>query len=75
MITSDNNLLVIRIFITTNDKFSEDIDLVQIRSEPIKETIKRLQERLRFIDNSSVVDPRRNNNTIKFRFSSEFPPV
>src|SRR5665647_1502466 len=64
-----------KLYLHPQPRYSEDIDLVQIRSEPIKETIKRLQERLRFIDSSSVVDPRRNNNTLKFRFSSEFPPV
>src|SRR5674476_1673571 len=64
-----------KLYLHPQPRYSEDIDLVQIRSEPIKETIKRLQERLRFIDGSSVVDPRRNNNTLKFRFSSEFSPV
>lgn len=48
---------------------------MQIRPEPIKETIKRLQKQLNFIDDKSVVDPRKNNNTIKFRFESEFSPV
>ena len=71
----DNDLLVIRKLITSCDNFSEDIDLVQIRPEPIKETIKRLQKQLSFIDASSVVDQRKNNNTLKFRFESEFPPV
>lgn len=56
-------------------RYSEDIDLVQIRPEPIKETIQRLQQQLSFIDANSVVDQRRNNNTLKFRFISEFPPV
>jgi predicted nucleotidyltransferase component of viral defense system len=56
-------------------RYSEDIDLVQIRPEPIKETIQRLQQQLSFINASCVVDQRRNNNTLKFRFISEFPPV
>lgn len=64
-----------KLYLHPQPRYSEDIDLVQIRSEPIKETIKRLQQRLQFIDSASVVDPRRNNNTLKFRFSSEFPPV
>ena len=42
-----------KIYLHPQPRYSEDIDLVQIRSEPIKETIKRLQERLRFIDSSS----------------------
>jgi len=64
-----------KLFLHPQPRYSEDIDLVQIKPEPIKETIQRLQERLSFIDTSSVVDQRRNNNTLKFRFNSEFPPV
>lgn len=64
-----------KLYLHPQPRYSEDIDLVQIRPEPIKETIQRLQKRLSFIDKSSVVDPRKNNNTLKFRFESEFPPV
>ena len=64
-----------KLFLHPQPRYSEDIDLVQIRQEPIKETIKRIQKQLNFIDTKSVVDPRKNNNTIKFRFDSEFPPV
>ena len=64
-----------KLYLHPQPRYSEDIDLVQIRPEPIKETIQRLQERLRFIDTTSVVDQRKNNNTLKFRFESEFPPV
>jgi len=64
-----------KLYLHPQPRYSEDIDLVQIRPEPIKETIKRLQKQLNFIDAKSVVDPRKNNNTIKFRFDSEFPPV
>jgi predicted nucleotidyltransferase component of viral defense system len=64
-----------KLYLHPQPRYSEDIDLVQIRPEPIKETIKRLQKQLSFIDAKSVVDPRKNNNTIKFRFDSEFTPV
>jgi predicted nucleotidyltransferase component of viral defense system len=64
-----------KLYLHSQLRYSEDIDLVQIRPEPIKETIKRLQEQLSFIDTKSVVDQRRNNNTLKFRFDSEFSPV
>ena len=64
-----------KLFLNPQPRYSEDIDLVQIRPEPIKETIKRLQKQLSFIDAKSVVDPRKNNNTIKFRFDSEIQPV
>lgn len=64
-----------KMYLHPQPRYSEDIDLVQIRPEPIKETIKRLQKQLSFIDSTSVVDQRKNNNTIKFRFDSEFPPI
>ena len=64
-----------KLFLQPQPRYSEGIDLVQIRPEPIKETIQRLQKRLSFIDKNSVVDPRKHNNTLKFRFESEFPPV
>jgi predicted nucleotidyltransferase component of viral defense system len=64
-----------KLYLHPQPRYSEDIDLVQIRPEPIKETIKRLQKQLSFIDAKSVVDPRKNNNTIKFRFDSEIQPV
>src|SRR5659263_571477 len=46
-----------KLYLHPQPRYSEDIDLVQIRPEPIKETIQRLQERLRFIDGSSVAIP------------------
>jgi len=64
-----------KIYLQPPARYSEDIDLVQINPHPIKETIQRLQDKLRFIDPSPVIDPRKNNNTLKFRFQSEFPPV
>lgn len=64
-----------KLYLHPQPRYSEDIDLVQIRPEPIKETIVRLQKQLSFIDASSVVDQRKNNNRLKFRFESEFPPV
>ena len=64
-----------KLYLHPQPRYSEDIDLVQIRPEPIKETIQLLQEQLSFIDTRSVVDQRRNNNTLRFRFNSEFQPV
>ena len=64
-----------KLYLHPQPRYSEDIDLVQIRPEPIKETIKRLQKQLSFIDAKSVVDSRKNNNTIRFRFDSEIQPI
>lgn len=63
-----------KLYLHPQPRYSEDIDLVQIHPEPIKETIVRLQERLSFLGAGSVAQ-RNSNNTLKYRFESEFPPV
>lgn len=63
-----------KLYLQPQPRYSEDIDLVQIRPEPIKETIQRLQERLAFVGECTVVQ-KANNNTIKYRFESESLPV
>ncbi len=63
-----------KLYLQPQPRYSEDIDLVQIRPEPIKETILRLQERLSFLGTGSV-DQKKSNNTLKYKFESEFPPV
>jgi len=63
-----------KLYLSPQPRYSEDIDLVQIRMEPIKETIQRLQQRLAFLGHSTVL-PRKDGIQIKFRFESEFPPV
>ncbi|MEX2234703.1 MAG: nucleotidyl transferase AbiEii/AbiGii toxin family protein, partial [Cyclobacteriaceae bacterium] len=70
----DNDLLGIRKLITTRDKFSEDIDLVQITNEPFGLVIDALRERLSFLG-IPARKQKENNNTLIFRFESEFPPV
>jgi predicted nucleotidyltransferase component of viral defense system len=55
-------------------RYSEDIDLVQISAKPFGPVIDRIRERLAFLG-----EPQRkqkaNNNTLYYRFESEFPPV
>ena len=43
-----------KLYLQPQPRYSEDIDLVQVRSEPIKETIKRLQHTLSFLGKSNV---------------------
>lgn len=62
-----------KLYLNPQARYSEDIDLVQIRPEPIKETIQRLQERLAFLGEGAVAQ-KNGNNTLKFKFDSEFPP-
>lgn len=63
-----------KLFLQPQPRYSEDIDLVQINPEPIKETVSRIQERLAFLGKASVLQ-KRANNTLKFRFESEYAPV
>jgi predicted nucleotidyltransferase component of viral defense system len=62
-----------KLYLQPQLRYSEDIDLVQLRAEPIKETIQRLQAALSFLGESAVI-PRRDGIRIVFRFDSEFPP-
>jgi predicted nucleotidyltransferase component of viral defense system len=63
-----------KLYLNPQPRYSEDIDLVQIRAEPIKETVQRLQAALSFLGDSAV-KPRRDGIQIIYRFESEFPPV
>ncbi len=63
-----------KLYLNPQPRYSEDIDLVQVRAEPIKETIIHLQKALSFLGKSKV-DQKKDNNTVYYRFESEFPPV
>ncbi len=63
-----------KLYLHPQPRYSEDIDLVQIRPEPIKKTIQRLQKALSFLG-TSAVKPRKDGIQIVFRFDSEFAPV
>ena len=59
-----------KLFLSPQPRYSEDIDLVQVKSMPIKETIVRLQQRLSFLGNPDIRQ-KANNNTVVFKFNSE----
>jgi predicted nucleotidyltransferase component of viral defense system len=63
-----------KLYIQPQSRYSEDIDLVQINSEPIKETIDRIRKALSFLG-SPVIRQKAHNNTLVFRFESEIPPI
>lgn len=63
-----------KLYLQPQPRYSEDIDLVQVRPEPIKETVQRLQKCLEFLG-TSTVEPKKDGIQIKFRFESEIPPV
>jgi predicted nucleotidyltransferase component of viral defense system len=63
-----------KLYLSPQPRYSEDIDLVQINSEPIKPTIDRLREVLSFLGEPKVKQ-KRCNNTLIFRLESSVPPV
>jgi len=63
-----------KLFLKPQVRYSEDIDLVQINAEPIKDTISAIRKQLSFLG-KPVVKQKANNNTLVYRFESEIPPV
>lgn len=63
-----------KLYLSPQPRYSEDIDLVQIKAEPIKETIDKIRDVLVFLG-EPVVKQKANNNTLVFRFESEIAPV
>lgn len=63
-----------KLYLSPQPRYSEDIDLVQIRPEPIKETVQNLQQCLSFLGEAAI-KPRRDGIQLKFHFESEFPPT
>ena len=55
-------------------RYSEDIDLVQINAEPIKETYDHIRDALAFLGEPKVKQ-KKHNNTLIFRLESESIPV
>jgi len=62
-----------KLYIHPQPRYSEDIDLVQIKPVPIKETIVEIQKTLSFLGKSEVRQ-KANNNTIVYKISSESMP-
>ena len=63
-----------KLYLSPQPRYSEDIDLVQIKAEPIKDTYDHIREALSFLGEPKVKQ-KRNNNTLIFRMESEIPPV
>ncbi len=64
-----------KLFLKPQSRYSEDIDLVQIKEGPIKPILVKLREVLSFLSTIRTVKQKANNNTIVYRFDSEIPPV
>ena len=63
-----------KLYMTSQPRYSEDIDLVQIKAEPIRDTLRELREAFSFMG-EPVVKQKASNNTAMFRFESEIAPV
>lgn len=63
-----------KLYMSPQLRYSEDIDLVQITSGPIKPIMYRLGEVLNFMPDR-VTKQKRYNNTMLFRMESEIPPI
>jgi predicted nucleotidyltransferase component of viral defense system len=60
-----------KLYLTPQIRYSEDIDLVQINSEPIHPILKRMREKLSFLGTKRTVKQHIHNNTVIYRFDSE----
>jgi predicted nucleotidyltransferase component of viral defense system len=63
-----------KLYLYPQARYSEDIDLVQINAEPIKETIDKIRDVLAFLG-QPIIKQKAHNNTLIFRFESEIPPI
>jgi len=64
-----------KLFLFPQIRYSDDIDLVQIHSEPINPVLKRIRERLAFLGTKRTVNQHIHNNTIIYRFETETQPI
>lgn len=64
-----------KLYLKPQARYSEDIDLVQIKSGPIKPILDKLETQLNFLGTKRRVKQNINNNTVIYRFSSEIPPI
>jgi predicted nucleotidyltransferase component of viral defense system len=63
-----------KLYLSTQARYSEDIDLVQTAPGPIKPIVERLDAALSWLPDKSF-DMRRFGFRMRFRYESEYPPV
>lgn len=63
-----------KLYLQPQPRYSEDIDLVQIKAGSIGEVINHIRKALSFLGKAKV-EVGETMATIKFRFDSEFPPI
>lgn len=63
-----------KLFLSPQSRYSEDIDLVQVQTEPIKETYDRLWEVLDFLGKPTIRQ-KRHNNTLIYHLQADTLPA
>ena len=61
-----------KLYLKPAPRYSEDIDLVQIKAGPIKPILDRIDKVITFFEEKRVVKQKANNNTVLYRFTSEY---
>lgn len=64
-----------KLFLKPQVRYSEDIDLVQIKPGPIKPILKEIHEKLNFLGKKRNVDQHVSNTIIRYRFTTEIEPI
>jgi predicted nucleotidyltransferase component of viral defense system len=64
-----------KLYLKPQARYSEDIDLVQVKGETIGPVLYRLRKRLAFLESKPKIEQSKHNNTITYRFASEIAPV
>ena len=64
-----------KLFLKPQARYSEDIDLVQIKTGPIKPILVKLRECLAFLGTKRNITTSIHNNTIEYRFETEIQPI
>jgi predicted nucleotidyltransferase component of viral defense system len=64
-----------KLFLKPQARYSEDIDLVQIKTGPIKPILVKLRDRLAFLGTKRNITTSIHNNTVEYRFETEIQPI
>ena len=63
-----------KLYLVPQARYSEDIDLVQLKPMPIGEVFDRVKSKLHYLGKPKIKQHNKNN-TLIFRFESEIPPI
>jgi predicted nucleotidyltransferase component of viral defense system len=64
-----------KLYLKPQARYSEDIDLVQIKEGAIGPLLDRLREKMKFLGTKGKSEKSLHNNSIIYHFTSEIPPV